>query len=27
MTGDLEAAVHAGSTMLRVGTAVFGGRN
>jgi uncharacterized pyridoxal phosphate-containing UPF0001 family protein len=26
MTGDLEAAVHAGSTMLRVGTAVFGGR-
>jgi hypothetical protein len=27
MTGDLEAAVHAGSTMLRVGTAIFGGRN
>ncbi len=26
MTGDLEAAVHAGSTMVRVGTAVFGGR-
>jgi pyridoxal phosphate enzyme (YggS family) len=26
MTSDLEAAVHAGSTMLRVGTAVFGGR-
>jgi uncharacterized pyridoxal phosphate-containing UPF0001 family protein len=26
MTGDLQAAVHAGSTMLRVGTAVFGGR-
>jgi hypothetical protein len=26
MTGDLEAAVHAGSTMLRVGTAIFGGR-
>jgi pyridoxal phosphate enzyme (YggS family) len=27
MTGDLEAAVQAGSTMLRVGTAIFGGRN
>ena len=27
MTGDLEAAVHAGSTMVRVGTAIFGGRN
>jgi pyridoxal phosphate enzyme (YggS family) len=26
MTGDLEAAVQAGSTMVRVGTAVFGGR-
>jgi len=26
MTGDLEAAVHAGSTMVRVGTAIFGGR-
>ena len=26
MTADLEAAVHAGSTMLRVGTAIFGGR-
>src|SRR5690606_21965113 len=26
MTGDLEAAIHAGSTMVRVGTAVFGGR-
>ncbi len=26
MTGDLEAAVHAGSTMVRVGTALFGGR-
>ena len=26
MTGDLEAAVQAGSTMLRVGTAIFGGR-
>jgi len=27
MTGDLEAAIHAGSTMVRVGTAIFGGRN
>jgi pyridoxal phosphate enzyme (YggS family) len=27
MTGDLEAAVLAGSTMVRVGTAIFGGRN
>ena len=27
MTGDLEAAVHAGSTMVRVGTAIFGGRH
>jgi pyridoxal phosphate enzyme (YggS family) len=26
MTADLEAAVHAGSTMVRVGTAVFGTR-
>ena len=26
MTGDLEAAVKAGSTMVRVGTAIFGGR-
>jgi pyridoxal phosphate enzyme (YggS family) len=26
MSGDLEAAIHAGSTMVRVGTAVFGGR-
>ncbi len=26
MTGDLEAAVRAGSTMVRVGTAIFGGR-
>ena len=26
MTGDLEAAVHAGSTMVRVGTAIFGKR-
>ena len=27
MTSDLEAAIHAGSTMVRVGTAIFGGRN
>lgn len=26
MTADLEAAIHAGSTMVRVGTGVFGGR-
>jgi len=26
MTGDLEAAVAAGSTMVRIGTAIFGGR-
>ncbi|MCB2008249.1 MAG: YggS family pyridoxal phosphate-dependent enzyme [Burkholderiaceae bacterium] len=26
MSGDLEAAIHAGSTMVRVGTAVFGAR-
>lgn len=26
MSGDLEAAVSAGSTMVRVGTAIFGGR-
>lgn len=26
MTGDLEAAIHAGSTIVRVGTAIFGGR-
>lgn len=26
MTADLEAAVHCGSTMVRVGTAIFGGR-
>jgi PLP dependent protein len=26
MTDDLEAAIHAGSTMVRVGTAIFGGR-
>ena len=27
MTGDLEAAVQAGSTMVRLGTAIFGGRS
>jgi len=27
MSADLEAAVHAGSTMVRVGTAIFGGRH
>ncbi len=26
MTADLDAAIHAGSTMVRVGTAIFGGR-
>lgn len=26
MSGDLEAAIQAGSTMVRVGTAIFGGR-
>jgi len=26
MTADLEAAVQAGSTLVRVGTAIFGGR-
>ena len=26
MTADLEAAIHCGSTMVRVGTAIFGGR-
>jgi len=26
MSGDLEAAIHSGSTMVRVGTALFGGR-
>jgi hypothetical protein len=26
MTADLEAAIAAGSTMVRVGTAIFGGR-
>jgi len=27
MTADLEAAIHAGSTLVRVGTAIFGGRD
>lgn len=27
MSGDLEAAIHAGSTLVRVGTAIFGGRD
>jgi PLP dependent protein len=27
MTADLEAAVHAGSTMVRIGTAIFGARS
>ena len=27
MSGDLEAAIAAGSTLVRVGTAIFGGRN
>ena len=26
MSTDLEAAIHSGSTMVRVGTAIFGGR-
>jgi uncharacterized pyridoxal phosphate-containing UPF0001 family protein len=26
MSADLEAAIHSGSTMVRVGTAIFGGR-
>ncbi|WP_309678750.1 YggS family pyridoxal phosphate-dependent enzyme [Polaromonas sp.] len=26
MTADLEAAIHSGSTLVRVGTAIFGGR-
>ena len=26
MSGDLEAAIQAGSTLVRVGTAIFGGR-
>ena len=27
MSADLEAAVHAGSTLVRIGTAIFGGRS
>jgi hypothetical protein len=27
MTADLEAAIHAGSTLVRVGTGIFGGRS
>ena len=27
MSADLEAAIHAGSTMVRLGTAIFGGRS
>ncbi|KAF1048915.1 YggS family pyridoxal phosphate-dependent enzyme [Xylophilus sp.] len=27
MSGDLEAAIHAGSTLVRVGSAIFGNRN
>ncbi|MEF1230647.1 YggS family pyridoxal phosphate enzyme, partial [Vibrio fortis] len=27
MSGDMEAAVEAGSTMVRIGTAIFGARN
>ncbi len=27
MTGDMEAAVEAGSTMVRIGTAIFGERD
>jgi pyridoxal phosphate enzyme (YggS family) len=27
MSADMEAAIHAGSTLVRVGSAVFGGRN
>jgi uncharacterized pyridoxal phosphate-containing UPF0001 family protein len=26
MSADMEAAIHAGSTLVRVGTAIFGGR-
>ena len=26
MTADLEAAIHSGATLVRVGTAIFGGR-
>jgi hypothetical protein len=27
MTGDMEAAIEAGSTIVRIGTAIFGARN
>ena len=27
MSADLEAAIHSGSTLVRVGTAIFGGRD
>ncbi len=27
MTADLEAAIHAGSTMVRVGSGIFGARS
>ena len=27
MTGDFEVAIEEGATMVRVGTAIFGGRN
>jgi uncharacterized pyridoxal phosphate-containing UPF0001 family protein len=27
MTADLEAAIHSGSTMVRIGSAIFGERN
>jgi uncharacterized pyridoxal phosphate-containing UPF0001 family protein len=27
MSADLEAAIQSGSTMVRVGTAIFGGRD
>ena len=27
MSADLEAAIHAGSTLVRVGSAIFGGRS
>lgn len=27
MTGDMQAAIECGSTMVRIGTAIFGARN
>lgn len=27
MSGDMEAAIEAGSTMVRIGTAIFGARD